>query len=93
MDSTLKLPHAYGARHQAAVNLSASCDAIVLTVSEEDRTISIAESGELKHLTLEELPAVVYRAMNVRGYADNQKKKHIKPIQFNGNAGNDTKNS
>lgn len=68
MDSSLKLPPAYGARHQAAVNLSASCDAIVFTVSEEDRSISISERGELKHVTLDALPETVYRAMNIKGF-------------------------
>ena len=72
MDSSLKLPPAYGARHQAAVNLSASCDAIVFTVSEEDRSISIAERGELRHISLDALPEVVYKAMNVKGFANGE---------------------
>jgi diadenylate cyclase len=84
--TTLKLNNAYGARHQAAVNLSASCDAIVFTVSEEDRTISIAERGTLTHLTAEELPKVVYRAMNVKGYVEKTEKKTPSMILYKGSS-------
>lgn len=90
MNTTLKLNNSYGARHQAAVNLSASCDAVVFTVSEEDRSISIAERGTLTHLTLEQLPAVVYKAMNVKGYVEKKEKKSSSKILYN--SGSDTKN-
>ena len=87
MDSSLKLPPAYGARHQAAVNLSASCDAIVFTVSEEDRSISISERGELKHISLDALPEVVYRAMNVKGFNGSEHTGAIKhKIMYKGSS-------
>ncbi len=45
-----------GSRHRAAVGLSAESDALVLVVSEETGTISIAEGGRLaRYLSLDDL--------------------------------------
>jgi len=82
MDSTLKLPASYGARHQAAVNLSAYCDAAVIVVSEEDRTVSIAERGELRHIPNENLSAEVYALMNVRGFTTAHKSSDNSEIVY-----------
>ena len=68
MITTLKLDSEYGARHQATVNLSATCDAVSLVVSEEDGRISFVERGGLYHLTPATLGDVVKSAMGVKGY-------------------------
>ena len=53
--TTKELPTSYGARHRAAVGISEITDSITIIVSEETGTISIAEAGELKSYTSEEL--------------------------------------
>ena len=53
--TTKELPTSYGARHRAAVGISEITDSIKIIVSEETGTISIAEAGELKSYTSEEL--------------------------------------
>ena len=53
--TTKERPTSYGARHRAAVGISEITDSITIIVSEETGTISIAEAGELKSYTSEEL--------------------------------------
>ena len=76
-----------GTRHRAAIGLSEQCDALVLVVSEETGTISIAENGHImRHLDSDTLKAALKPAfvspqssnvgdfiLKLRGNSDNKK--------------------
>lgn len=53
--TTLDYPSSYGARHRAAIGISEISDCITIVVSEETGSISIAEKGKLRQVTVEEL--------------------------------------
>ena len=47
-----------GTRHRAAIGLSEQCDALIVVVSEETGTISVAENGKIRrHLDSDTLKA------------------------------------
>ena len=55
------LPKELGTRHRAAIGISEQCDALVLIVSEETGTISIADNGRLTRRLDEETLAAALR--------------------------------
>jgi len=55
----------YGTRHRAAIGMSEASDSIVLVVSEETGTISVAENGKLiKYEDMKKLRAKLEKAIN-----------------------------
>ncbi|MEO0514458.1 MAG: diadenylate cyclase CdaA [Planctomycetota bacterium] len=53
-----------GSRHRAAIGLSGEVDSLILVVSEETGTISVAERGTLtRHLSIEDLRRVLSKGM------------------------------
>lgn len=58
------LPQELGSRHRAAIGLSQESDALIVIVSEETGTISIAERGTLtRRLTLDDLRTALSRGL------------------------------
>lgn len=60
-----RIPQELGSRHRAAIGLSQEADAMVIVVSEETGTISVAERGELtRGLTVDELRPLLSRGIS-----------------------------
>ncbi|MEX0886654.1 MAG: diadenylate cyclase CdaA [Phycisphaeraceae bacterium] len=58
------IPQELGSRHRAAIGLSQESDAMVLVVSEETGTISVAERGDLtRGLSVDELRPILTRGL------------------------------
>ncbi|MEM1444617.1 MAG: diadenylate cyclase CdaA [Planctomycetota bacterium] len=58
------LPQELGSRHRAAIGLSQEADALILVVSEETGTISVAERGELtRGLSIAQLRTILSKGM------------------------------
>ena len=79
-----------GTRHRAAIGLSEQCDALVLVVSEETGTISVADNGQImRHLDSDTLRAALKPAfktpqsnmggllLKLRGNNDEDDKKKV----------------
>ena len=60
LTSNTNLSPDLGTRHRAAIGLSEQCDALVVVVSEETGTISVAENGRMvRHLDTEKLKNIL----------------------------------
>ncbi len=61
------LDRSLGSRHRAAVGMSHECDAVVIVVSEETGTISVAERGRLRRsLTPDSLTELLVSALSAK---------------------------
>lgn len=59
---SVTLPPRFGMRHRAAIGISEHTDALVVVVSEESGTITVAEGGEVReHITPNELRQILLK--------------------------------
>ncbi len=69
------LPKELGTRHRAAIGLSEQCDALILIVSEETGTISIADNGHLTRRLDENTLTAALRPAFIK--SDRKKHHHL----------------
>lgn len=63
--TTKALTGKYGSRHRAAIGISEISDSVTVVVSEETGRISIAQSGEIEPVNLDEFVKVLTERMNL----------------------------
>lgn len=67
LDEGTDVPSELGARHRAALGLSQDTDALILVVSEETGTISVAQRGRLERgLSIEALRRLLHRELEMQ---------------------------
>ncbi len=85
------LPQELGSRHRSAIGLSQEADALVLIVSEETGTISVAERGELKRgLTPDDLRPILSKGFGTVSMTSKENGSSTEPngeSEMNGNFG------
>jgi diadenylate cyclase len=68
LSSAEGLPNKWGTRHRAALGLSERCDALVVVISEERGEISVAQGGQMIHVTnIEQLSKLIHETLTSTG--------------------------
>lgn len=58
------IPQHYGLRHRAALGLSEKNDALIIVISEETGHISVAQDGDIREITPDELTQTIVARLN-----------------------------
>jgi diadenylate cyclase len=78
------LPDFYGTRHRAAVGLTESCDAVVLVVSEERGSVSLASGGRIARVPRADELGVRIEAALARGHAPGPRRATTRGVEAAG---------